>query len=257
MVVYKTTNLINGKIYIGKDINNNSDYIGSGLLLNRAIGKYGINNFKKEILESCSNIDILNLQEKYWIKFYNSTNKQIGYNISCGGDGGDTFSNNPNKEIIRKRFVKSNKEKCKGRKLSEKTKQKMKLNCPNYNGSKNPFYGKHHTPQTIQKMQEIQSNRMWNDKISKSISKKISLMSNEERKTFFGRNFNQNKSNENRRGIKMWTKSDEIKKIFGEDIFRLHNEKKSYSEISRIISNKNGKNVGWWVIRTVILGKNS
>ena len=39
MVIYKTTNLINGKYYIGKDIHNNPKYLGSGIALRKAIEK--------------------------------------------------------------------------------------------------------------------------------------------------------------------------------------------------------------------------
>ena len=46
MIVYKTTNLINGKIYIGKDMKNNPNYLGSGTILRRAIKKYGIREVK-------------------------------------------------------------------------------------------------------------------------------------------------------------------------------------------------------------------
>jgi hypothetical protein len=46
MIVYKTINLIDGKIYIGQDLNNNPDYLGSGIYLKRAIKKHGRNNFK-------------------------------------------------------------------------------------------------------------------------------------------------------------------------------------------------------------------
>lgn len=101
MQIYKITNLINGKIYIGKDTVSDKNYYGSGLLIKRAIDKNGIENFKKEIIEECKNNDELCIREKYWIEKYNSNNLEIGYNISKGGDGGDTFSNNPNKEKIR------------------------------------------------------------------------------------------------------------------------------------------------------------
>jgi hypothetical protein len=45
MIIYKTTNIINGKYYVGKDINNSESYLGSGVLLKRAIKKYGKENF--------------------------------------------------------------------------------------------------------------------------------------------------------------------------------------------------------------------
>jgi hypothetical protein len=88
MVIYKTTNLINGKIYIGQDTKDNPEYIGSGLLLERAVKKYGKKNFKKEILEVCRTQKDLDDKEIFWIAKLNSVDKKIGYNISPGGQGG-------------------------------------------------------------------------------------------------------------------------------------------------------------------------
>lgn len=81
MVIYKTTNLINGKIYIGQDSKNNDNYIGSGILIKKAITKYNRENFKKEILEYCKTKEELNEKETYWINKFNSTNPEIGYNV--------------------------------------------------------------------------------------------------------------------------------------------------------------------------------
>ena len=67
MIIYKTTNLINGKFYVGKDASNNPNYYGSGLLLAKAIKKYGKENFKKEILLQCQSRDHKNILQKYWI----------------------------------------------------------------------------------------------------------------------------------------------------------------------------------------------
>jgi len=100
MQIYKITNKINGKIYIGKDTTNDENYFGSGLLIKRAINKFGLVNFTKEIIDECFNKNQLCEKEKYWIKLYNSTDKSIGYNISHGGDGGDVISNHPNKKEI-------------------------------------------------------------------------------------------------------------------------------------------------------------
>jgi hypothetical protein len=88
MIIYKTTNNINGKIYIGQDSKNNPKYLGSGHLIYRAIKKYGISNFTKEILEICDCKEELNNKEIYWIEKLDSTNYTIGYNISKGGTGG-------------------------------------------------------------------------------------------------------------------------------------------------------------------------
>jgi len=96
MIIYKTTNLINNKIYIGKDKNNNPSYMGSGKIIKKAINKYKKENFKKEILEYCFSEEELNEKEIYWIAFLNSTDKNIGYNIQKGGYGGISFNGNKN-----------------------------------------------------------------------------------------------------------------------------------------------------------------
>ena len=54
MIIYKTTNLINSKIYVGQDSKNNYNYLGSGIIIKKAIKKYGKENFKKEIIEYCN-----------------------------------------------------------------------------------------------------------------------------------------------------------------------------------------------------------
>lgn len=133
MVIYKTINLINGKYYVGKDEKNNPEYLGSGLLLNKAIKKYGKENFKKEILEICVNRKELNEREIYWIENLDATKK--GYNIALGGSGGDTYSNNPKLPTIIKKL----------------------------SGENNHFYGKHHSNETKQLMSKKHSGKdAWN-----------------------------------------------------------------------------------------------
>ena len=87
--IYKTTNLINGKIYIGKkkgEFNNN--YKGSGKYLKNALKKYGTENFFVEPIEFCETLEIQNEREKYWIKYHRDKDFAM-YNIASGGDGGD------------------------------------------------------------------------------------------------------------------------------------------------------------------------
>ena len=104
--IYITTNLINNKIYIGKHASpvfEPNKYIGSGKTLLRAIKKYGIENFKNELLCECLTAEELNEKEQYYISLYNSTNKNIGYNIQCGGEGNTKNSihihNKDNKDL--------------------------------------------------------------------------------------------------------------------------------------------------------------
>lgn len=92
--IYITTNHINGKRYIGQKSysqNNWKSYLGSGIYLNRAIKKYGKENFSKEIIEDCETKEILDEREKYWINYYNAVESDDYYNIASGGDGGNTI----------------------------------------------------------------------------------------------------------------------------------------------------------------------
>ena len=82
MVVYLTTNLINNKKYIGSDSKNNPRYLGSGTWIKKAIKKYGRENFKKEILEYCKDIEHLKEREEYWIDKYDAFNSSMFYNAT-------------------------------------------------------------------------------------------------------------------------------------------------------------------------------
>lgn len=87
MNIYKTINLLTGKLYVGKDVNDRKYYLGSGTYLKRAILKYGKNTFKKEIIEYCKTKAELKDKEIFWIKKLNTLIPN-GYNITKGGDGG-------------------------------------------------------------------------------------------------------------------------------------------------------------------------
>jgi len=87
-IVYITTNIFNGKKYIGVDSKNNPDYLGSGKYLNRAITKYGRDNFIKEILFESEDIDQVYLKEKEIIQSLSADISDEYYNIHEGGKGG-------------------------------------------------------------------------------------------------------------------------------------------------------------------------
>ena len=87
--IYKITNLINGKVYIGQTNNINRriyEHINDkrkNSLIHLSIKKYGWDNFDIETLYYGENY---NEEEKKWIDFYNSRNKNFGYNILEGGE---------------------------------------------------------------------------------------------------------------------------------------------------------------------------
>lgn len=110
-VIYKITNKTNNKIYIGQTrvtepqrwqqhvwYANNCPEKDS-LLLCYAIRKYGKENFQREIIEKCDN-SLLNNREIYWINYYNSTDKKIGYNLTLGGDAGCQYSDEEIKKVF-------------------------------------------------------------------------------------------------------------------------------------------------------------
>lgn len=87
--IYITTNNTNGKKYIGKHITNNlnDDYLGSGLILTKALTKYGRNNFSKEILHIFDNEEDMNAKEIELITPEIIISEEY-YNIAMGGQGG-------------------------------------------------------------------------------------------------------------------------------------------------------------------------
>lgn len=99
--IYKITNNINGKVYIGQSrciekrwakhrsapFNPTDNSYNNPLY--KSIRKNGLNNFIFEVIEECS-VDNLNEREIYWIKYYNSSNLEKGYNLTEGGNNAPT-----------------------------------------------------------------------------------------------------------------------------------------------------------------------
>ncbi len=97
--IYKVTNTINGKVYIGLTKNPvkwrwhshlysafNKETENYDVLFHRAIRKYGIDAFIVETIEECKNA-VLPEREQYWIAHYNSSDGNFGYNMTLGGEG--------------------------------------------------------------------------------------------------------------------------------------------------------------------------
>lgn len=143
--IYKTINLINNKMYIGQHYGEIDDnYFGSGSLIKAAINKYGRKNFKKEILEICTDYDTLNEAEKKWINFYNAVQDDNFYNIASGG-----FNSNPCLGMSEEADL------ARRQKLSEAAKgERNHFYGQHFVGEKHPRYGKTHSEESKQKMRE-------------------------------------------------------------------------------------------------------
>jgi hypothetical protein len=92
-IIYKLTLKLDNRIYIGQTVRSLKERITehsnrSKFYINNAIHKYGIENFYIEIIEKCDSQKELDGKETYWIKFYKSNIKGIGFNLTEGGDHG-------------------------------------------------------------------------------------------------------------------------------------------------------------------------
>lgn len=89
-IVYCTTNLVNGKKYIGQHRCKSKEfdgYLGSGATLSKAIDKYGKENFIRETVCESKDEDDLNELEKYYIEYYGADKSDLFYNTTEGGSG--------------------------------------------------------------------------------------------------------------------------------------------------------------------------
>ena len=130
MIIYKIENKINGKIYIGqtrraleermKEHQKKSSIVYGNSYIDNAIQKYGIENFKIDVVEKCNTSDELNEREIFWIKFFNCKVPN-GYNLTDGGEG---CTGHIVTAETRKKLSESHKGKC-GRICSEETKLKI------------------------------------------------------------------------------------------------------------------------------------
>lgn len=195
-LVYLTTNLVNGKQYVGshRTKNINDSYIGSGYALIKSIKKYGKENFKREILEYCDDIKEARKLEQIYIEKYNTLTPN-GYNISPTGGMGEwcgkhsdeslvkmsisqkkRFDNIEEKEKISKRFS-GTYEDLYGKVKSDKMKNEKSIFFQKNNpikgkfGENNPNFGSKRTEESKKKMSESLKDKPKSEEHKKSLSK--------------------------------------------------------------------------------------
>ena len=139
--IYRITNKINGKTYIGQHKYNklNDKYMGSGKLIIKAKQKYGVENFEKEILYSSIQYkETADDIERFAIAKERALGK-AEYNIADGGQGGN---------------------------LGEEINKKLR-------GENNPFYGKKHSEKTRRMLSEMRKGKKFGH-LSEETKRKIS-----------------------------------------------------------------------------------
>ncbi len=155
-IVYKTTNQVNGKFYIGthKTVDLNDDYLGSGKYLKYAIKKYGVDNFKKEILFVFDNPEAMFAKEAEIVteEFLSENNT---YNLKKGGEGGFDFLNsekykNPTHEKEHYMMMTERRKKIfpNGVFFNRTHNQKAKKKISNAKKGQQSFLGKSHSEET-------------------------------------------------------------------------------------------------------------
>lgn len=163
--IYYIINNINNKTYIGqhKTNNLNDSYMGSGHLIRKAVEKYGSQNFTKIILAVAQIKQIIDILEKFYIKFYKEQGK-CEYNIAEGGLGGfiSEEANEKNRlaHLGKKQTSESNLKRSKklmGHISYFRTEEWRKNHSKNMKGRK-------HTEETKRKMSEVKKGKPSNTK---------------------------------------------------------------------------------------------
>jgi len=176
MIIYKATNKINGKRYIGRTIKSLNTRISSHLgdaLANKynihfhsALRKYGADGFDWDIIAECDDIDELNRLEIFFIGQYDTYNS--GYNMTLGGEGISGWNHTEESNKKNSESHKGEKSSWWGKRHSEETKKKL---SKGKKGENNPNYNKHPTKETREKMSKAnkgEKNSMYGKRGSES-----------------------------------------------------------------------------------------
>lgn len=92
LIIYKFTNKLNGKVYIGQTIQTLEERVKQhihrkdGTYFHNTLSKYGIESFDVDVIDTATTTQELNNKERYWIEHYNSCDKRYGYNTTLGGE---------------------------------------------------------------------------------------------------------------------------------------------------------------------------
>lgn len=165
MLIYKVTNKVNGKIYVGQTVKDldrrkavhlcNAKVGRHGNYFHNAVRKYGSENFDWEILEECNTIGELNEREEYWIKELKTISPN-GYNLMGGGNNSTHHKETIDKMSEVKKGKTFSEEHRKKMSVASKGKSKSKKHCENIAEARK---GKTHSEKTRIKMSEAKKGK--------------------------------------------------------------------------------------------------
>ena len=160
--IYKYTNKVNGKVYIGRTCQtlkrrahvDGSEYKNCTYFW-RAIQKYGWENFEGEIVEENLTDEEAFEKEAFYMKEFGSLDRNRGYNTLEGGH--QYYSDNSRKKIG-------------NRVISEETRKKISRNHADVSGKNNPMWGRHRTEEEKKKIGEASKGRVYKKEICEKLS---------------------------------------------------------------------------------------
>jgi len=183
--VYVTFDQKYNLVYIGQkkgEVEKTTYYFGSGKRIKNIIKSRGTYFLKKIILGVCYTPEELSHCEKECKYFFNAWNPLYGYCIAIDENGGDNFTNHPNREQLRKKMSIINKE------ISNRPEIKRKRS-KNSSGENNRMYGKKHTCEAKEKNRQAhlgkyegENNPMFGHIYTEETLKKLSKPKTEEHK---------------------------------------------------------------------------
>lgn len=175
--IYRITNVINGKPYVGQSTDYESRWKSYKLLqckgqpkIYKALKKYGVHNFTFELITEAWSQEMLDTLETICIRLYNSM--KMGYNCDEGGDGHGKMCEETILKLksiqrtpeFKQKVSQNNARYWKGKERSKETKLKISMN----NGR--PTLGKHHSPETRSKISESRKGYTHSDETRKKLS---------------------------------------------------------------------------------------
>jgi group I intron endonuclease len=259
-LIYLITNTINNKKYIGQTIRSFKDRINDykrGMCndyIKNSFNKYGFETFKFEIIDTAKSLEELNEKEIYYINKYDTTNKEVGYNIELGGKNCIASEETRAKmsiahskikqteEWVRKRIPQAGSLEAKkhGRPKTDEDKKYLSEISPKY------WLGKERSEESKRKMSEVKKAKGFSDKQKEANCKTVYVFDVNTRElldTFESTGLASAKYNIHQSSISRYCKNNKIvnNQLWTYNNYYVENIKRQHYYIIKIVNTLNNK----------------